>query len=581
MSARDLIQLYRGNYNNLVGSLAQAEGFFDTGREQFYLGGVSGDVLIKQGKHFNIDRFGAQGDGATDDTQAVLDAIELMSEGDVLSFTGGKTYSIGKITLTKSIFIDGGGASLIGNGNCIFSVETNLDFIHIYNFNGVTFAGALGASYKEFFVNAPTGGVYGANLPSFPDNTNANSIKDLQIYNNALKHGRVVIGGGETVPRIYNNTWIHNSVVIPYPCHLYVGKGDSNPTEINDYIIIEKNIFDVWLLDSGNVDIIKISGGTSSPIIDGNYVKNNNPNALAQIDVFRGGNKARFVNNNLTNVQYHRKQTEGTSGSHPEISYDLIQGNVSLLENGHLTKTAYYIVGSLFSILNNQVYSLNTDPCIAFQIDNNDVVYDDFGTTMAVAFIINNNLVNFKNASIDSDFIVFDIGDNLENALCSISNNVYLGGERFVNGQIKIGSLIGNVWGYSDNAEGTSFVNGNVGTIAIGNVADTDVPTIVANTQGNRANENYGAIDPSASSTPSVERYSTYNLSGTGTLTDLLDAPIGKVVTLFGLAGSTTLTHSSHLRLSGSVDAVVTANSSITLKKSTSTEWIEISRSIA
>lgn len=64
---------------------------------------------------FDVEDYGALGDGTTDDTQAVLDALADMSNGDILFFPGNKTFVIDKVDLgvsghTNMTFLGGPGS---------------------------------------------------------------------------------------------------------------------------------------------------------------------------------------------------------------------------------------------------------------------------------------------------------------------------------------------------------------------------------------------------------------------------------------------------------------------------------------
>lgn len=85
--------------------------------------------------------------------------------------------------------------------------------------------------------------------------------------------------------------------------------------------------------------------------------------------------------------------------------------------------------------------------------------------------------------------------------------------------------------------------------------------------------------------TPSVNGFSTVFLSNTGatSITSLDDGSDNQVVRLIATTANTTLVHSTTLMLSGSVNQVLTAWSSVTFQKvpsAISNRWIEVARSL-
>lgn len=69
----------------------------------------------RSGPGKSVESYGAVGDGETDDSDAIRNAIRGLADGEVLSFLPGKTYIISK----KLEFFDMGNITILGNG-CTF-----------------------------------------------------------------------------------------------------------------------------------------------------------------------------------------------------------------------------------------------------------------------------------------------------------------------------------------------------------------------------------------------------------------------------------------------------------------------------
>lgn len=537
---------------------------------------VWGDLIV------NVKSYGAKGNGSTDDTAAIQRAINDAANGVLVFPSGGNQYKVGKLYISKPMIVLGNGSVLLGSDNAIFCVAADLDYLHIGGFEAL-FPNAIGNQGREFFVNIKVNGVIGENTIFYPGGVGKDVVEynvlRLSIMNCKLNMCKVTVCGPNTVFRIENNEWFNNSTVTTAPAYLDIYKGqDIMVKTTNGWIV--NNRFVVYPPNSSNQDIVKIGGGTRSVVMSGNYIKNTNPACFAQVDVFTGGDRARFINNTLINVQYHRKQVQGEIGAVPLINYDLIHGNFVEIEDGHLLDTAFYLVGSLFTVSNNQVLSSNKSRAqIGFYLDDSDSIYDSFNTRSTAAFMLNNNIADFRNAHATSYFLQYDTGSGTAVGLGSIASNLLVGGARFCSGFPKYCSFVGNVWGISSGATGTSFVNTGAPGIAVGNISDSDAPIVLGISQGNYATQTFPTINTATDTTPAVDGASRFSVSGGGTITNFLNGKNGQEITLITTGGGCTVAHNSNIRLNASANFVMAARATLTLVKFSDGVWIEVSRS--
>lgn len=96
---RDLIQIRRGSQENLP-FLAQGELAFTMDSENFYVGGINGNVLVgKPTYEVNVKDYGAKGNGNADDTAAFNKAFAAST--NVIVPAG--TYKVGKLTIPSTV----------------------------------------------------------------------------------------------------------------------------------------------------------------------------------------------------------------------------------------------------------------------------------------------------------------------------------------------------------------------------------------------------------------------------------------------------------------------------------------------
>ena len=115
---RDLIQIRRGNKVDLP-ILAQGELAITLDTQDLHGGGLDGNINLSAQSFINVRKFGAKGDGVTDDTDAVRSAINhvLSLNGGVLFFPTG-VYITKKLTIYNEMFFVGE-----GRGNSIIKLK--------------------------------------------------------------------------------------------------------------------------------------------------------------------------------------------------------------------------------------------------------------------------------------------------------------------------------------------------------------------------------------------------------------------------------------------------------------------------
>jgi len=507
--------------------------------------------------------------GTTSMTTAIQDALN--SAPAILEFGSNATYLTGALEIKANIHIKGNGATLQGSGNGLFNVLTALDKLYIEGLT-VTWSTATGTIYKQFLWNTDdaaastgwgTGTVY--------------AITDVQIWNNNFGASRIELQGATTEARIYNNKWIHGSGVGVAPAYLMLQRGavDSNsgPVWITD------NIFDVYGPTSANADIVKVSGGTTEANISGNYFRNRNVLCCAQVDMFTGAHKMRFVNNTLINVTLVRKQIDGAITAPQVYHYDLIMGNsFENQDTFDLAISGVYWIGALGTIIGNQFILLNPDiQQFGIYFDNSDIdiTYD---TDETVAKIVANNLFYLSDSKSTSQAIKQDLGaiGSTGGRGTVISGNILLGGSDLVDSYSKYSSYMGNVWLDSGGAAGTS-VNAGPTSIVIGNVADTTTPVFTGMTSGNLVQQDIATLANDA--TPSVLGIGKYVLTGgTTTITDLDDGYTGQEITIMA-EHTITITDGTNIFLNGAANFDMADTDTLTLVCKSDNKWYEVARS--
>lgn len=543
---------------------------------------INAEVDVRLGGEFNTDVtllgnavikpawFGAKASIAVDDTLSIQRAHNNSHAS--IEYLAGRTYKTGTIQVKGNPSIIGNGCTIHCTGSGVFNAVVAAPKLHIHGFT-VTWASGAGITGRQFFWNgnnAAGSTAYGATV-NYP-------IKDLRVYNNELGASKVECFGLTTQPRVYDNSWEHDSSVNVAPAYLYIERGTTDDNA--GPVWVKDNFFDVYPPAGSAVTIVKISGGITDAKITGNHVHNRNNASAGHFNVFTGAHKMRFTGNTLINSQVHRKQVQGGIAAAPTLyQCDLLSGNTFEFKAGSFDTTSIYAIGSLATITQNQFINHNvTSAGKAIHLDISDVDCG-FDTNAAVAMLVSQNIFDLRGTPAGSTAVLIatsNLGAHGARFM-NISGNVQLGGSYFVQGGSEtFSSIFGNVWGNSGSATGNSLNAGGPNNSVIGNVFDTTTPLINGNTSGNIGTMDIPTLETSA--TPNVSASNTFLTSGS-TITDFLGGQIGKKITLF-TAGGATVVHGNNIKLNGAVNFVfATYGDSLTLQLTTATRWVEVGRS--
>jgi len=531
---------------------------------------------------FNVRKYGAIGGGVVDDTAAVQAASDAMcaAGGGELVFPF-DSYKVSGATIGCNAQIKGNGSTIVGTGNYVFGMSASVENIDISGFN-VEWPGVTGNQGREFFVNYKNGSnPIGENTTSYPDTT-AVTIYDvdrLDIHDNNIGFSKITILGGDTDSRTYDNTWVADSTATTSPAYLLISKGLIN--EVNSGVSVHDNTFELYPPSGSNQDIVKITGGAADAHVYSNRLENTNPaGSLAQVDMFTGGNRARVHDNSFINVQLHVKQLIGSGSVSPEMSYINMNDNYFHINDGALSTTAMYLIGSKFAVQGNQFQLIDSAGaaryCIHFD-NSDDSGYDtDFTAgTSSKANQVSGNFADLVSTTGTAVFLAADSGtDNA--AFFGINDNILLGGTRFTSGAIDESVFNGNLWGLNTRGTGTGFFNSSSG-IAVGNLSDDAAKALISSRQeGNKADS--AVTTYSSGSVIDADDCSMFWLSGTAAITSITGGGEGQIITLVGSGTGATVSSNAAIFLDGSVSMSFTTRTVLRLIKSTDGVWHEIGR---
>ena len=425
----------------------------------------------------NVKWFGAKGDGSTDDTDAIQDAIDSSAK---IVFTKNDTYKIGLVKINSSCVIEGNNSSILSTvsnntkDSGIFDVRSDLDYLHIRDFASVQFLTSHNYTDRTFLCTC-----------DFSDKTDRKSISggtvfnvsDLIIENNNLGVSKiVVVSSGVSTPRIIGNNWSESGTDAAEPNYVTIACSQNNilsgPAYFQNNKLKVPAGYSGIVPDGVNVDLIKITGFTDSVFVINNYIENTAPIRLGQLDVYTGSNRAIIEGNTFENVQVHRKQSGGE-----DISFTKIINNNFSFSATSTEKRAIYACGSLFHITGNSFKFLNSlaEDVQVIQCDKDVMVYDDFDTNGPVGIIINGNLVDIRSVGLNSMFISAesnDLGSGPITGYLNVTGNTVFGGSKFVDNTSGPSLISGNIW--ADYTESGTGINSQ-GGIARLNLTSSDV----------------------------------------------------------------------------------------------------------
>ena len=369
--------------------------------------------LMNNYLYITPEQFGAKGDGITDDTEAIQNAI---NNNNIIAFKAGSTYLTGTISIQKDITIIGNGATIksksVNTSLYLYAWDKNINNVIINNlkFDGKPsdtdltpiircFCGN-NKTFKELVFNnceVYNSGAHGIGL--FNESSNATDFKIT--LNNCYIHNCNSVGIIQTkVSSIIENCVIDTTgaeaITIDNGCVKCVVKN----TKINNY---------------GHGGGIGIDESTDT-IIDGCVIDGTNATAVQEyknaitININTGTNKGLIITNNIlkNNGQSAIEIGDvGTSLSNPNPTDSCIINNNMFVNN---TVDIYFLyanentrvkaIGNKYSNGNYVHTTISSELyCKCFDIDyvyNVDVVAKDNFTVSKVKCEVKNKTVNLN-----------------------------------------------------------------------------------------------------------------------------------------------------------------------------------------
>lgn len=229
------IKVRRGLECELI-TLALGEFGYATDTENLYIGGTTGNVNIGAGKDFaNLKALGAVGDGITDDTNAIKNAIAYCQDRGLSLYVPDGNYIItSKITVSNNLVIVGNGDSsnIILNADSIIGFEfessvtisnikftSNFTTITAINFDNVENCNVVRCTFTGCYFSIGGVNAVGCNIV----NCFITDWKQVGIYlagtgskQNLIKGNRVVGSGnihGIQITQGSLNTVAENTVI--------------------------------------------------------------------------------------------------------------------------------------------------------------------------------------------------------------------------------------------------------------------------------------------------------------------------------------------------------------------------------
>lgn len=341
------------------------------------------------------------------------------------------TISVGKIDITKPLKIRSNGAIINALSNIVFNLSDSA--VTFFDVEGLEFKTSEEGSQEVYAIKSAD-----------------TKMRDIRIVDNHFRHLAVELFIDDVVSTnifVGNNKWYaderaYNTNQFGYLC---VAKNNAIPGIYYDLsTIINQNVFDVYCKDGINVDLCKIGGASQEVVVSENYFVNKNLKSDAQVDTFIGGHKVKFINNNLRNVSYIRKEEQGGTTAIFRYSYDTIDNNTFEVDANSVISNILNVRGSLFKVTNNNIICRNANRYIsAINITSGADVYDEFNTKESMYPVVHGNLIDMRSTTANGAFQMYPLQIlNTQNA--HVTNNILLGGNTLaVNGR---NSFTDNSW---------------------------------------------------------------------------------------------------------------------------------------
>lgn len=349
------------------------------------------------------------GNGSSDDTEALQRCLDQAP--GVINFYGG-LYKTGPLWITKPLVININGARMIGMSWSIFGVRKVLPYLYIRDMrcefpnapDGVSSVHAFG-NHDRVDKNDTKGFGY--------SDAHDYRIDHFEMTGGVIDGGKVCVvdaGGSAHIRGVHFRHSRPGKIQAPYwLCLEHEGydRGGEIPDK-NGAVYVSECDFAVHPPDGWNQDIVKITGSIADAKVIGNTIRNLNPEALAQVDVFTGLHKLIFSANTMDNVQYHRKRMGDAPGNQRVAELDVINGNTFTLLAKHLAHPAIHYIGDRTAITGNTFELIGNSGVSAVWFDNAASRGDlGLGTDATALPTVTGNIADLRRAP-NSHMFAFD-----------------------------------------------------------------------------------------------------------------------------------------------------------------------------
>ena len=247
------------------------------------------NVEAKLSQYVTVEDFGAVGDGVTNDTTKIQNAINALQSGQTLVFE--KNYKITTgLTITNKSRI-----RLTGKGRVFFSGAASGDYMFLLigtiddlEIDHLTLVGDGNSGYSQGAIGCNSGqtisntrfhdlNIYSINVGISHNANLSGSWTNGLCYNNYLQDIMGTVSGsgyGIQAARAYNLKIYGNTINNASRHSIYVGRGSDLACLIQNNVIINhrKDVYDASIraaIDCGRVSGVTISGNTFRDCYDG------------------------------------------------------------------------------------------------------------------------------------------------------------------------------------------------------------------------------------------------------------------------------------------------------------------------